>query len=249
MGSHEKERLILEKRICKLVRESKNIYQVCIKLRKRPTNNYYLLVKNVIEKYKLSTTHFTNEVESKKGVKHLTNEEAFSNRGKFYNLSALKKRILKYNIKSYKCECCGISNWVGKPLSLQIHHINGNRFDNRIENLQLLCPNCHSQTDNFCKSDSAHLTEKPEIRNKCKICGQEIAKRSTYCRDCANKMRRKINRPTAEEFLIKFKEVKAFLPLGKFYGVSDNAIRKWCRDYGVPTHTKELIEYIQNKNI
>lgn len=53
---------------------------------------------------------------------------------------------------SYRqCEKCGINSWMGNIISLQIHHINGNRYDNRLENLQVLCPNCHSQTDNFCK--------------------------------------------------------------------------------------------------
>jgi 5-methylcytosine-specific restriction endonuclease McrA len=47
------------------------------------------------------------------------------------------------------CECCGISEWLDRPLSLALHHINGDGHDNRLENLQLLCPNCHSQTDNF----------------------------------------------------------------------------------------------------
>ena len=44
---------------------------------------------------------------------------------------------------------CGLTSWRGKPLALALHHINGDRLDNRLENLALLCPNCHSQTDNF----------------------------------------------------------------------------------------------------
>lgn len=51
----------------------------------------------------------------------------------------------------YKCEKCDISSWLGGDLVLELHHINGNRKDNRLENLTLLCPNCHSQTDNWRK--------------------------------------------------------------------------------------------------
>lgn len=66
-----------------------------------------------------------------------------------YNRTKLKERLIREGIKEYKCECCGISEWNGKPISLQLHHINGIHNDNRLSNLQLLCPNCHSQTDNF----------------------------------------------------------------------------------------------------
>lgn len=48
-----------------------------------------------------------------------------------------------------RCEKCGLDEWRGSPLSLALHHVNGDRHDNRLANLQLLCPNCHSQTDNF----------------------------------------------------------------------------------------------------
>lgn len=66
-----------------------------------------------------------------------------------YNRTKLKDRLIKEGIKEYKCECCGISEWQNKPISLQLHHLNGIHNDNRLQNLQLLCPNCHSQTENF----------------------------------------------------------------------------------------------------
>lgn len=66
-----------------------------------------------------------------------------------YNRTQLKERLVKEGLKEYKCECCGISEWMGKPISLQLHHLNGIHNDNRFNNLQFLCPNCHSQTENF----------------------------------------------------------------------------------------------------
>jgi transposase-like protein len=61
----------------------------------------------------------------------------------------LKRRLVREGLKQSKCEQCGISVWLGQPLSLALHHINDDGHDNRLENLQLLCPNCHSQTENF----------------------------------------------------------------------------------------------------
>ncbi len=66
-----------------------------------------------------------------------------------YNRTKLKDRLVAEGLKEYRCECCGLSEWMNKPISLQLHHINGIHNDNRLSNLQLLCPNCHSQTGNF----------------------------------------------------------------------------------------------------
>jgi len=52
-------------------------------------------------------------------------------------------------LKTNECEECGLTEWRNQPLSMALHHINGDGRDNRLENLVLLCPNCHSQTPNF----------------------------------------------------------------------------------------------------
>ncbi len=65
------------------------------------------------------------------------------------NRSHLKQRLLGAGLKQNRCEQCGIEEWLGAPLSMALHHVNGDGSDNRLENLQMLCPNCHSQTENF----------------------------------------------------------------------------------------------------
>jgi hypothetical protein len=78
-------------------------------------------------------------------------------------------------LRGHKCKCCGLSEWNNLPITLQAHHIDGDKTNNELENLSLLCPNCHSQTDNFCSknikkspvSDEAlikALQEQPSIR-------------------------------------------------------------------------------------
>jgi len=65
------------------------------------------------------------------------------------NRTHLKQRLLDAGLKENRCERCGITEWRGKPLNMELHHINGDGNDNRLENLELLCGNCHSQTDNW----------------------------------------------------------------------------------------------------
>jgi hypothetical protein len=65
------------------------------------------------------------------------------------NRGHLKRRLISEGLKQNHCEGCGLAAWRGKPLSLELHHVNGDGSDNRLENLQLVCGNCHSQTDNW----------------------------------------------------------------------------------------------------
>jgi DNA-binding CsgD family transcriptional regulator len=61
----------------------------------------------------------------------------------------LKGRLIRAGLKENRCETCGITDWRGEPLTMELHHVNGDGEDNRLENLMLLCANCHSQTDNW----------------------------------------------------------------------------------------------------
>ena len=69
-----------------------------------------------------------------------------------YSRGNLKKRLIQDKILKNKCYSCGLGEtWNNRPIVLQLEHINGDGMDNRIENLSILCPNCHSQTDTFCR--------------------------------------------------------------------------------------------------
>lgn len=66
-----------------------------------------------------------------------------------YQTFKLKNRLLKEGIKENKCEICGITEWNNLPINFELHHIDGNRTNHSLENLLLICPNCHSQTETF----------------------------------------------------------------------------------------------------
>jgi DNA-binding CsgD family transcriptional regulator len=69
--------------------------------------------------------------------------------GKPRSRGHLKMRLIGAGLKRNQCEQCGLTEWRGRPLSMALHHRNGHRHDNRLDNLELLCPNCHSQTKTF----------------------------------------------------------------------------------------------------
>lgn len=218
----------------KIISESFSFSEVCRRCGWVINTGSFKVIRKYIKDYNISISHFrgrrTNIGNALGQGKPL---EEILTKNSFYKNSHLKKRLIKAGIKEYRCEICGISEWMGKPLMIEMHHINGDNTDNRIENLQFLCPNCHSQTDNYKNKNSF----------RCKECGKIIKKNKTgYCINCLKKQRKgkhKVEWPTKEELYHLIME-KSFLQIGKMYGVSDNAVRKWCRYYGLPYKQKDI---------
>lgn len=78
-------------------------------------------------------------------------------------------------------------------------------------------------------------------RNRCVICGKIIDHKATYCTECSAKMKRTVERPSRKQLLMEIAN-SSFVKVGMKYGVSDKAIVKWCRAYGLPEHKKELVD-------
>lgn len=102
-------------------------------------------IKKLINKYKIDTSHF---VQSGKAKRYLYPEIVLIKNSKFGN-TATRNLISRLGILENKCYKCGIRDWQGEKITLILHHENGHRNDNRIKNLTILCPNCHSQTDTY----------------------------------------------------------------------------------------------------
>lgn len=139
-----------EKELREAVKTSTSIRQVLEKLNIVPAGGNYQTTNRRIEKLNIDTKHFTGQAWNKGKVigpkrdikEYLSNE--------FPILShKLKGRLIAEGLKQHKCECCGISEWNGNPAPIELDHINGNHHDNRLENLRILCPNCHAQTDTY----------------------------------------------------------------------------------------------------
>lgn len=139
-----------------LVKESFSLAEVLRKLGLRDVGSNFITLKKYINKYNLNTEHFTGQLWNKgkteaidKRVGKLNIEKVFNNEIPI-KTSNLKEKLFILGYKEKKCESCGVgTEWNGKPLVLELHHIDGNHFNNSIDNLQILCPNCHSQTETF----------------------------------------------------------------------------------------------------
>lgn len=157
------------------------------------------------------------------------------------SMNYIKRYIKNHQLLEYKCAICGLPpEWNGQPLVLTLDHINGDHTDNRLENLRYVCPNCDRQLPTFARKNNAYK-EKP--KRYCRDCGTELqSETSSFCPNCARKHRQKVERPSREILKAKIRK-QSFLSIGKEYGVSDNAIRKWCKQYQLPFKVKDIKYY------
>lgn len=110
--------------------------------------------------------------------------------------AALKDRLFYNGVLRRECTICGLPDtWQGKKLTLQMDHINGIFNDNRLENLRILCPNCHSQTDTYAgKNGKTKAKPKPLC-----VCGNTMKKTSKICKTCQDKNQESVKWPPDEE--------------------------------------------------
>ena len=141
----------------------------------------------------------------------------------------VKVFLIRHGLLEDKCSECGNgTEWNGKSLVLVLDHINGVNDDYRIENLRFLCPNCNSQTDTFAGRNVRYCG-----------CGLKISRwsKSGLCRLCNNKaqgvlQKSRSKRPPLED-LLEDRKTMGREAVGRKYGVSGNAVKKWERDYGI----------------
>lgn len=224
-----------------IIKKSFSVKDVLIAIGLSPVGGNYQTIKRKIKLFNLDISHFV-------GCGHLKNkshnwsrriplEKILVKDSLYCGTSNLRRRLIKGGYLENKCYECGLTEWRGKTISLELEHINGDRFDNRIGNLTILCPNCHSQTPTYRR-------QKNIVRKhyKCTRCSKKIysSNKSKLCHSCYWIVRNenRIIKPLKcrpRKFNVEKKELDkmikkmSFAQIGKHFGVSDNAIRKRAR--------------------
>ena len=181
-------------------------------------------VKKRIELYNIDISHFG----SIKGIKR-TEENVFIENSTA-SQATLRRWYKKGEYTPYICSICGQEPiWQGKDLTLILDHINGSNHDDRLENLRWVCPNCNQQLDTTNGKNLRNNKNKDKILN--------------YCIDCGEQARRHCEKPITREELKKLIRNTPFTRIGEQFGVSDNAIRKWCDSYNLPRKVSDIKKY------
>ena len=196
-------------------------------------------LKRLIDRYGISTEHFDPNWSNRGRMptrRQIPLEAVLVERST-YARGRLKHRLYAEGIKARACELCGQGEeWQGRHMSLILDHINGVHDDNRLENLRIVCPNCNAGLDTHCGRSNRMGPR------DCLYCGETFRprySRQQYCSQVCGThssshepkpQNRKVERPNYAQLLRDLEETN-YSAVGRKYGVSDNAVRKWVRAY------------------
>lgn len=226
------------------ISDSSSKKEVIEKMGLRSAGGNYKSLTDAAEKFGLILPDGNDSKKGRKSNYATPNKEIFVEDSKFSNRHTIKQRMYAMGVPE-QCAECGIGNfWNGKKLTLQLEHINGIHNDNRLENLSILCPNCHSQTKTYAggnhrvkRSSKKHIknnktTEKlhnsvvPDITVYICSCGKtKKTKHSKQCPSCAQS---RVFYPPVQ-LVRELVEKLGYSATGRKIGVSDNAIRKFLK--------------------
>ena len=241
------------------VRASVSMVEVIRKMQYKYSGGAHSYFKGKIQQYGLDTSHFTgrgwaagktretdSSIDRHVRLTQTPWEKIFCLGTKKVSGKRLLTRLIRAGKREWKCEECGLTEWRGRPIPLDVHHINENNVDNREENLMVLCKNCHGQKHPYKTSIAKERVLRPKTYKQprprymvpcvCSYCSKQFVGRrgQKYCGyDCSKLSQRKAVRPSAE-VLKDLIEHKSFSAIAAQLGVSDAAVRKWVKRYDLP---------------
>lgn len=236
----------------------------------KPAGGNYKTINREISDLNLDISHFTGQgwsvgrIEPPKPARSL--EEILVKNSPQRSSSHLRRRLIKEGIFKPLCNSCGLEEWLDKSIPLELEHINGDSGDNRINNLCLLCPNCHAFTPTyrgrnigkFNPSPHGETTDTESLSlsaercaglnpaggtNNCLDCNHIISSRGTRCKSCRGKLQEeKIIWPPVDLLVEELLKGGNYCQIAKRLGVSDNAIRKYILRNGLtlPSRRKSI---------
>lgn len=140
-----------------LVKESRSIRELTEKIGYKPDGGSGLrIIKEMLELKNFDTSHFLGQGWNK-------NNFDYSRFQYGKNIKPANAIDALINLRGRKCEKCGLEKWGNQPIPLEIHHIDGDHLNNVLDNLQILCCNCHALTNNFRGKNMSASHKRTEI--------------------------------------------------------------------------------------
>lgn len=204
-------------------------------------NNWRTLKRHAAEVWEIDVSHFDPRARQRAALERGRHPprplDEVMVENSTYSRGLLKQRLYDSGLKKRACEhCTQGEEWRGRRMALILDHVNGISTDNRLENLQIVCPNCAATLDTHCGRN-------PGRPRECLSCGQAFLPGSRTQRHCsqtcgghseaserAQFAARRVERPPYEQLRHEI-STASYVAVGRRYGVSDNAIRKWVRQY------------------
>lgn len=212
-----------------IIEKSTTWADVCRSLNLKPMTGSQCHVKKRAIDFNINFSHFVGKSFNK--GKFLKKKDAleYCFNGSKVKSHALRLKLIRDGYKEKKCEKCNNIEWLDDEIPLELHHIDGNHFNNEFENLMILCPNCHSRIRGYTLKKNKKERKKYNISDNKKCgCGELITNKAMMCVKCYHTQSRKTVRPSVEILLNDVNDL-GYVKTGLKYDVSDNTIRKWLK--------------------